>query len=109
MRCRLYYRPGHPKANAHGFVDSRDLEEAPPEPTHVPIVTDRFMEGDVTVDGQDIGSRRKRKDYMNRNGYADANDFSPEWREANQRIREREQEANDLRAVRDTWNRLVKP
>lgn len=108
-RFTLYFRPSHPKANAHGFVDARDLEEVPQDPRHVPVVTDLYMDGQVTVDGNDIGSHRKRRDYMKRHGYADANDFSTEWRDANRRNREKAQEDHDLRAVRDTWGRLVKP
>lgn len=46
-----------------------------------PVFTDRFMEGHTTVDGVDIGSRRKRADYMRANGLAEASDFSPAFYE----------------------------
>lgn len=39
------------------------------------IMCDRFMEGQRTIDGQDIGSRQKRKRYMEANGLADYDDF----------------------------------
>lgn len=108
MRCRLYYRPGHPKANAHGFVDSQDLEEAPPEPTHVPVVTDLFMDGHVTVDGEDIGSRRKRKDYMARTGARDATDYSRAYYEGERRSRERQEERQTRDSVIESFRRLRK-
>lgn len=108
MRCRLYYRPGHPRANAHGFVDSQDLDEAPPEPTHVPVVTDLFMDGHVTVDGEDIGSRRKRKDYMARTGSLDATDFSHGYFERKRASRERQEERRTRDSVIDSFKRLRK-
>lgn len=46
-----------------------------------PLFTDRFMEGHTTVDGVDIGSRRKRADYMRARGLADASDFSTAYYE----------------------------
>lgn len=39
------------------------------------IMVDRFMEGERTPDGVDIGSRQKRKRYMQENGLADYDDF----------------------------------
>ncbi len=46
-----------------------------------PIMVDRFYEGAVATDGTDIGSRRKRNEYMRRAGVADASDYSPGWYE----------------------------
>lgn len=39
-----------------------------------PIITDRWYEGARTLDGDDIGSRRKREEYMRSRGYTDGND-----------------------------------
>ena len=39
------------------------------------IMCDRFMEGERTADGVDIGSRAKRKRYMEERGLADYDDF----------------------------------
>lgn len=46
----------------------------------MPLYTDRFMEGHHTVDGVDIGSRAKRRDYMRANGLADYSDFTEHWK-----------------------------
>jgi hypothetical protein len=57
-------------------------EYTPDEPDlarNAPIMVDRFMEGASTQDGVDIGSRRKRKDYMRATGSADASDTSPAY------------------------------
>lgn len=53
-------------------------EYVPPETAlNAPIMVDRFMEGHVSQDGVDIGSRRKRKDYMRATGVTDASDYNP--------------------------------
>jgi hypothetical protein len=107
-RCLLYYRPGHPRANAHGFVDSRDLEEVPPDPKHVPIVTDLYMDGTVTTDGVDIGSRRKRQRYMQETDSRDATDYSRGYYEGERRYRERQEERGVKQSVIDAYRRLRK-
>lgn len=49
----------------------------------MPLFTDRFMEGTV-VEGPngpvDIGSRTKRREYMQVNGLADYSDFAEHWK-----------------------------
>lgn len=45
-------------------------------------VTDLYMDGQRTVDGVDIGSRRKRRDYMKANNLADVSDFTETWAKA---------------------------
>lgn len=107
-RFTLYYRPFHPKANAHGFVDSRDLEEVPQDPQHVPVVTDLYMDGQVTTDGIDIGSRRKRQRYMRETGSRDATDYSHGYYEKERRYRERQEERAVKESVIDSYKRLRK-
>lgn len=48
---------------------------APAEANGARIMVDRFMEGDVAPDGTDIGSRQKRKAWMQATGCADYGDF----------------------------------
>jgi hypothetical protein len=52
----------------------------------VPVFTDLYMDGVRTVDGQDIGSRAKRRAHMERNGLADANDFAGTWAKARREL-----------------------
>lgn len=59
--------------------------------THVPVVSDVYMDGAATADGVDIGSRRKREEYKRRNGVVDSSDVSSTW------VRKR-REAQDARA-----------
>lgn len=46
---------------------------------HAGIMVDRYMEGVAATDGTDIGSRRKRREYMKVNNLADADDFKNTW------------------------------
>lgn len=54
----------------------------------MPLFTDRYMEGAHAVDGTDIGSRRKRAEYMKANQLADANDFTNHWAKASEQREE---------------------
>jgi hypothetical protein len=48
-----------------------------------PVVTEELIYGGIrATDGTDISSRKKRREYMRRNGYADADDFRGEWAKA---------------------------
>jgi hypothetical protein len=47
-----------------------------------PVFTDRYMEGVSTVDGVDISSRTKRREYMKSEGLVDADDFKNTWAKA---------------------------
>lgn len=107
-RFVLYFRPGHPRANPHGFVDARDLEEVPQERTHVPVVTDLYMDGNVTTDGTDIGSRRKRQKYMQETDSRDATDYSHSYYEGERKHRERQEERTIRQSVIDSYKRLRK-
>ena len=108
MSRTFYYRPGHPKANDCGMVEECDLDAVPEAPTHVPIVSDLYMDGHVTVDGVDIGSRRKRQDYMRRTGSLDASDFSHGYYENERKHRERAEERSVRESVIETYRRLRK-
>lgn len=55
------------------------------------ISTDRHYENTATLDGHDIGSRRKREEYMRVNGLADPRDFRGTLADA-ERKRARESE-----------------
>jgi hypothetical protein len=73
----VYTRGGQPLPEpvevTDGFVggDSR-----------MPVFTDRYMEGDRATDGTDIGSRTKRRAYMQAHGLADASDYTQAWEKA---------------------------
>jgi hypothetical protein len=84
MSQRFYYRPGHPKANERGFVEAADLGDWGQEKKalYAPIVMDRFYENTSTIDGTDIGSRRKYKEYLRKTGYTNSSDFTNEWKKA---------------------------
>lgn len=50
----------------------------------VAVVTDLYMDGARATDGTDIGSRKKRRAYMQQNGLADASDYAGIWAKAEQ-------------------------
>ena len=52
-----------------------DEYEPPARALDAPVMVDRFMEGDRSPDGVDIGSRRKRKDWMRAADVVDHGDF----------------------------------
>lgn len=80
---RYFYRPRHPKASANGFVSDADLEEEVVDEQwalHANCITDRLHEGTRSpVDNTDIGSRRKRREYLKATGLVDATDFTQTW------------------------------
>jgi hypothetical protein len=55
---------------------------APSEARTAPVMVDRFMEGASSIDGVDLGSRAKRKEYMRRTGVADSSDYPKKYCEA---------------------------
>jgi len=73
---------------------------APHENRPLMVMTDRFMEGAVATDGADIGSRQKRRAYMQANGLADRDDFSAEYRNRVKRDFERQQDRERHEAIR---------
>ena len=76
-RAKYYYRPGHPKANANGFVEESELGEwRAPRAVDAPIMAGRFYENTASpLDGTDIGSRQKHRDYMREKGLTTADDY----------------------------------
>ena len=50
----------------------------PPENSHVEVMCDFNLDGTRAPDGTDIGSRRKRDEWMRRNGVTFASDYSKE-------------------------------
>ena len=82
---------------------SAEEYQAPERALNAPIMVDRFYEGTKTVEGEDIGSRRKRAEYMRRNGLADGNDYSPGWYERKRAETKREAD----KARREKVERLV--
>ena len=75
-----------------------------------PIIADRIHEGTTFDDGErvrDIGSRRKRREFLREKGWEDATDASPEWRDGQVKAREREDDRSRRaameRAARDLY------
>lgn len=63
-------------------VASVDASIAPAlaeEARSAPVMVDRFMEGAVSTEGVDIGSRQKRKDYMRATGATDKSDYRKDF------------------------------
>lgn len=89
---------------AQGKLVPADEYVPPPEEARAaPIMVDRFMEGAQAQDGTDIGSRRKRREYLQREGLTDANDYSPGYAE---KVRRKQDEAVS-KSVRETVGRVV--
>lgn len=82
MRTRYFYRPEHPRANERGFVSQEDLGDYAEEQRALdaPIMVDRFYENTSTVDGVDIGSRRKYRDYCKEHNVTNSADFKETWK-----------------------------
>lgn len=75
-------------------------EYVPPQQAkNAAIMVDRFMEGSVAQDGTDISSRRKRREYMQREGVTDVSDYGPGWGERVRGARERDLEESTRRTV----------
>lgn len=110
------YRQGHERAfgapdgsakggkwvwdERQGKLVPADEYVAPQVEGRVPVFTDRYMEGVQATDGTDIGSRAKRRRYMQENGLADYDDFSPAYRENEKRRFEREQDRERSAALK---------
>jgi hypothetical protein len=59
----------------------RPSERVEERAVDAPILSGRFYENTKALDGSDIGSRAKHRDYMRAHGLAPADDFSPGWYE----------------------------
>lgn len=68
---------------------------------------------DVAMDGTPIDSKRKRREYMQREGVTDASDYSTGWwkKKTQERrdIREGKPQESTRQAVAEAWRRLRKP
>ena len=82
---------------------SVDEYQPPERAVDAPILSGRFYEGMKTVEGEDIGSRRKHQAYMAEHGLAPGSDYSPGWYE--NRRAEMKREADKKR--RETVERVV--
>jgi hypothetical protein len=86
FRGRLIYD------TAQGKCVPADEYRAPSRALDAPIIADRIHEGTVFHDGErlrDIGSRRKRREFLRETGLADATDCSRSWLESQAKQRER--------------------
>lgn len=77
----------------------------------VPVVTDRYYEGTRALDANrtDIGSRRKRTEYMKRRGLIDQADFTPQYIAREREHKQRQHEKNIEKAVIEAVMRHDKP
>jgi hypothetical protein len=78
-RTRTVYRSDPSTGEVFKFDVSEDYQR---HAERVPLVTDRFMEGHTTADGIDIGSRVKRREYMNSRGLVETADCEGMWQKA---------------------------
>lgn len=85
--------------DCYGLVDASSAPPLPEEARSAPIMVDRFMEGAVSTEGVDIGSRQKRRDYMRATGATDASDYGPGWSERIRGERERQVQKNTRETV----------
>lgn len=69
------------------------------------IITDRWYEGAQTLSGIDIGSRRKRQEYMRANGLADANDVSQSYLDRQRADQNRDEKRARRQTVEDIYRR----
>jgi hypothetical protein len=81
-------------------------------PEHIderqPLFTDRYMEGVRAVDGTDISSRQKRKEYMRLHNLADFDDFKNTTAKAAEKRREYLTNGKtNTKAVRETVGRAL--
>jgi len=78
--AKWYYKPGHPKANANGFVAEEDLgHTVEKRALDAPILSGRFYENVAATDGSDIGSRKRHREYMKRHNVTLSSDFTQQW------------------------------
>ena len=84
--ARFFFRPGHPKASANGFVAAEDLGDDSSEP--VLAINANFMCGrwyentGKGHDGTPINSRANYREYCKRTGVTQMGDFTETWKKA---------------------------
>lgn len=73
------------------------------------VLSGRHYENTAATDGTDIGSRRKHKEYMKRNGMAHMSDYNPDYKERLEARKDREETKSLREAVEKTTYKLWKP
>lgn len=106
---RWVFRPDHPKASRFGMVPVADLGDFDEGDKRVMVMTDFYMDGAHSQDGVDIGSRRKRKQFMQARGLADASDYSDDWRARKRASDARETKQDIHRDVVEAFREGRKP
>lgn len=69
--------------------------------------TDGYMDGIAATDGTDIGSRKKRREWMKANNLADADDFKGTWEKAAKERAAYYQGTHDTKEIRETVGRAM--
>jgi len=86
IMARFYFRPGHPKASANGFVSSDDLGDEVVETElaiNAPVCSGRLYENVGRAhDGTPINSRRDYREYQKRTGVTQIGDYRETWAKA---------------------------
>lgn len=81
----------------------------PDQARDAPIIADRIHEGTYFDDGsrvRDLGSRRKRREFMRETGVTERSDFGPNWSERQTAKREREVDHRTHTAVEQAKRKL---
>lgn len=101
--------------DSKAIVDAATVEYVEERDVRVPVVTDRYMEGVRALDGVDIGSRRKRRDYMRARDLVDFDDLKGVNERAAKERAERlagthEGDKRERReALERAWHKLYRP
>jgi hypothetical protein len=104
MGRKWVYKPGHPRANERGFVAWEDYgNSAETRAVDAPILSGRFFENQSTIDGKDIGSRTKFKNYMKEAGVTHSSDYSEKFFEEQKASKERADAKDRREAVSKAW------
>lgn len=80
-RRRYVYRECPDTGEVEAIEVSADWQPSGRANGGVPV-TDLYMDGTRAMDGTDIGSRSKRREYMHVRGLADYDDFKGVWAKA---------------------------
>lgn len=84
--ARFFFRPGHPKASANGFVAAEDLGDEiveTPLAINALIASGRFYENTGKGhDGTPINSRKDYREYCKRTGVTQMGDYKETWKQA---------------------------
>ena len=66
-----------------------------------------YMDGLKTIDGIDISSKRKRREYMKAANVVDTSDYSEAYLEGQKKAREREDASNRREVLERAWYQHV--